>query len=147
MRNLLAAIIVLLTLAPAEAGDEVKIGATGVLHLPNSSGGDVVIFKSQDAMGRALQLYKAGADPSALDEMTACTVPPDTKALNITGDITGGFASGTGETADVEVPAGGMPGRRAEGVAGRTLKTRRRSARRRGGFCCSHLARNCRHSL
>jgi hypothetical protein len=87
---------------------EVEIGGTG--YLRSADGGRVVLFKSQDAMSKVIELAKANADNSLFARYVACVVPADTKVLVITGDITGAFMSGAGGTADVMVITGQQSG-------------------------------------
>jgi hypothetical protein len=96
-----------------DAATLVPIGKTGVLRTtthPLDLSGQLILFKSQDAMFKVVQLLNAKADPSLLTQYAACVVPNNTRVLVITGEITGAFASGVESTSDVMVIAGPSAG-------------------------------------
>jgi hypothetical protein len=91
------------SLSPSRS--ETRIGDTALLRAKQGME-RVFIFKSQDDISTALDLYKAGADQSLIMEHVACVVPSGTKVLITTSGITGAFMSGLGGTSDVMVVTG-----------------------------------------
>jgi hypothetical protein len=72
--------------------------------------GWVVIYKSQEALSTEQGLLKAGADDRLLGQYIVCTVPSETKVLDITGQISSAFLSGADGTRDVVVATGNHAG-------------------------------------
>jgi hypothetical protein len=94
--------------APVTAGQggavEVDIGEAGFLK--SDTGGNVIVFKNQDAMSKVGQLSRAGADTSVLVPYVACIVPDNTKVLVTADGFSGAFKSGFFGTRTVIVIAG-----------------------------------------
>jgi len=100
--------MVLFSCAAIADDANVHIGETG--YLRSANGDNVIVFKSQDAMSKAVQLSKAGADSQLLVQYVACLVPTGTKILVITGEISSAFWSGAEGTSDVMVITGPYAG-------------------------------------
>jgi hypothetical protein len=88
MKTVLSVIFGVVLSSVAIADTTVHIGETGYLR---SGGGNVLIFASQSAMSKALELRKAGADTSLITQYIACMVSDGTKVLNINGEVSGAF--------------------------------------------------------
>jgi hypothetical protein len=109
MRKLVTVVFAAMMSASAYgASSEVKIGETGVLR--NDEGAPVLVFKSQDAISSVTALVKAKAPVAVMMPYVACAVESGTKAINITGQITGAFWSGADGTSDVLVLQGDRVG-------------------------------------